>query len=80
MSPSTLQPAEHPVGRLETSLNTKELLAKGPRGVGSNLRASRPSLLTASLNGPVDGGRMAREEVCTSKAINQKSEARNRLA
>ena len=50
LSPSTLQPAELPVGRLETSLNTKELLAKGLRGVGSNLCAFRPSLLAASLN------------------------------
>ena len=72
MSPSTLQPAEHTVGRPETSLNTKELLAKGPRGIGSNLRAFRPSLLAASLGGLVGCDGMAGDEVCTSKAISQR--------
>ena len=67
LSPGALQPVEHPVGRLETSLNAKELLAKGQRGVGSNLRTSCPSFLAVSLNGLVGGGGMAGEEVCTSE-------------
>ena len=79
LSPSALQPAEHTVGRLKMSLNAKELLAKGPRGVGGDLRAFRPSFLAASLDGLVGGMGVAGEEVCASKAISQISEARVRL-
>ena len=75
-----MQPVKHPVGRLKMSLNAEELLCKGPRDIGGNLRATRPSLLATSLNGLVGSDGMAEEEVCTSKTTNQKSEARVRLA
>ena len=68
------------MGRLETSFNAEELLAKGPRGVDRNLRAARPSFLATSLNSLVGSDGMAREEICTSKTISQESEARGRLA
>ena len=64
MGPGILKTAQHPVSRPKAGLDAEKLLAKGPGGIGSDLRAFRPPFLAISLNSLVGGARVAREEVC----------------
>ena len=62
-----LQPAEHPRGRLETSLDGKKLLVERPRSVGRDLRTIPPSLITASFDGLASGNNVTREVLCARR-------------
>ena len=63
----TLKPAQHPMGRPQTSFNAQKLLVKGPGGVGSNRRTICPPCLVVCLDGLSGRLRVAREEVCQDK-------------
>ena len=73
----TLQPAEHPMSRLEARLDGKKLLAEGPRRVRRDFCTSPSSLIAASLDGMAGGNGMTRKELCARKRKN--SEAGRRL-
>ena len=55
------------MSRLETSLDDKKLLAKGPRGIGRDLCASLPSFIAASFDGLASGDGVAREVLCARR-------------
>ena len=64
---SALKTAERPMRRLETSLDGKHLLGKGPRGVGRDFCTNPSSLVAASLDGLAGGKSMTRKELCARK-------------
>ena len=55
------------MGRPKTGLDAEKLFAKGPGGVGSNLRTFYPPLFAVSLNGLIGSVRVTREEVCSNR-------------
>ena len=63
----TLKPAQHLMGRPQTSLDAQKLLIEGPGGVGGDLLTIRPPRLAISLDSLCDRLRVAREEVCQDK-------------
>ena len=61
------------MSRPKTGLDAEKLFAKGPGGVGSNLRTFRPPLFAISLDALIGGARVTREEVCSNRK--QKSQS-----
>lgn len=67
MGPDMLKTAQHPMSWPKTGLDAEKLFAKGPGGIGSDLRTFRPSFFTISLNSLVGSARVARKEVCLGR-------------
>ena len=73
MGPDTLKTTQHPMSRPKAGLDAEKLFAKGPGGVGSNLRTFHPAPFAISLDGLIGSTRVTREEICSNRK--QKSQS-----
>ena len=65
MRPGTLEPAKHPMSRLQPCLDSQELLLKGPVCIRRNVGPRLTARLAMGLNALGGEGGVAGEVVCT---------------